>query len=135
MIDNTRAALANLGDKVNEVDVRSVSEHLYDCVGMIFSNRRAWIGTDKIHDILKSDGYCKIDEHQLSIGDIVLYSAYQEFTHIGMITYMRTEKGIKDIRVLSKWGHAGEFVHHLHVVPRNIGTVSEYWSERIPYVG
>ena len=132
--NNTRAALANIGNRAVEVKVRSVSEHPYDCVGMIFSNRRAWIGTDNIYDILKNDGYYRISESQLSVGDIAVYSAHDECTHIGMITQVQVVKGIRDIRVLSKWGFAGEFEHNLHTVPRNLGVASEYWTERTPYV-
>lgn len=133
VLNFTNLALASLGMKRGDVVVRSVSEHPYDCVGMIFSNRRALITIDSIHKILENDGYNKIEEEYLVAGDIVLYANQDGPSHVGMIIFAKT-KGVKDIRVLSKWGYAGEVEHHLHVVPKSIGSATEFWTERAPYV-
>ncbi len=40
--------------------VRSFSSYLYNCVGMIFASRRAWIEINEIYHIFREDGYRKI---------------------------------------------------------------------------
>ena len=52
---------------------RSLSLHPYNCVGMIFANRRAWIDIDIIEQLLDEDGYQTITRDQIVIGDLVLY--------------------------------------------------------------
>lgn len=114
--------------------VRSVSHYMYNCVGMVFSNRRAWIEIDEVHNILTQDGYVKIQFEHLEVGDIVVYTRNKP-EHVGLITDVLRRGGqIENARVLSKWGKVGEMEHYLNVVPDEYGLPTEYWSERKPYV-
>ena len=115
--------------------VRSVSPHMYNCVGMIFSSRRAWIHIDEIYDILTHDGYNEIRFNRIEVGDVVVYTEKRNPEHVGLITHVGRRKGeIENVRVLSKWGKEGEIEHYLNVVPERFGQPSEFWSERVSYV-
>ncbi len=114
--------------------IRSVSEHLYDCVGMIFSNRRAWININHIHQLLTEDGYATITLDQLAVGDVVVYRLDGRPIHVGLVTYVHPSVGnIANIRVLSKWGKFGEVEHRMDDVPDLCGEPSEFWSEKAPH--
>lgn len=114
--------------------IRSVSSYLYDCVGMIFANRRAWIDINHMGQILTADGYRKIEIDELSVGDVVVYTVGEKRMHVGLVTCIQPRLGkIPNIRVLSKWGKDGEVEHQLEDVPPALGHPSEYWSERAPH--
>lgn len=124
--------------KNNNLVIRSVSQHLYSCVGMIFCNRRTWIDPDNLIDILTDDGYKKLTEEQkLSVGDVALYCSHGKPRHIGLVTYIHygdesKRQGVLNVRVLSKWGYAGEVEHFVNDVPGLCGKLDSYWSDRIP---
>ena len=123
--DMTRSSKRNL-------KIRSLSSYMYNCVGMIFANRRAWIDIGQIYDILREDGYNEISLEQLDLGDVVLYTFYNKPSHIGLVTVVHPMIGqIPTIRVLSKWGRDGEIEHHYEDVPFNCGSPHSYWSEKI----
>lgn len=130
----TERALELMGAKKDSVRVRSISEFPYNCVGMVLGNRRAWIDmdTEKIESSLTKDGYKRISQKLLIVGDVVLYEQDNEFTHIGMVICVDNQD-VKNIWVLSKWGFAGEFIHHLHDVPGDYGVASQFWSERVAH--
>lgn len=114
--------------------IRSVSQHLYSCVGMVFANRRTWLNPDKLLRILKEDGYTRVTDHsRLSIGDVALYAYKNKPIHVGLVT--KVDLGLEqliDVRVLSKWGYVGEVEHYVHHVPDFCGNFDSYWSEREP---
>ena len=116
--------------------IRSLSTFQYNCVGMIFASRRAWIEIDQIYRILKEDGYREIGQDQVAAGDVVLYKdAANEPTHVGLV--IASERlpmsQIVNIKVLSKWGLEAEFIHFVEDVLEWLGKPSEYYTER-PYV-
>ena len=112
--------------------IRSVSSHLYDCVGMIFASRRAWIDINHMVQILSADGYQKIAKDELSVGDVVVYTIGEKRTHVGLVTCIQPRLGkIPNIRVLSKWGKDGEVEHQMEDVPPLLGQPNEFWTERI----
>lgn len=129
---NTEKALEHLGTLRISVRIRSISEYPYNCVGMVLGNRRAWIDldTDEIESSLTKDGYRRISSEELSVGDVVVYANQDEFTHIGVVIFVG-RRDLTDVRVLSKWGFAGEMIHHLHVVPKDYGLASQFWTERV----
>lgn len=120
--------------KLQSLIIRSVSQHLYSCVGMVFSNRRAWIDPDSLLRILAEDGYTKLtDKDRLSIGDLALYFLRGKPVHIGVVTQVYKVNGSTiGTRVLSKWGRAGEVEHSANDVPDFCGRLHSYWSERVP---
>ena len=129
---HTREAIELVGPNKSNVRVRSISDHPYNCVGMVLANRRAWIDldSDEIEDLLAKDGFKKILPQELSVGDVVLYEHDNEFTHIGMVICVDSEN-VTNIWVMSKWGFAGEMIHHLHDVPGEYGLGRHFWSERV----
>lgn len=87
----------------------------YNCHGLTFGSRRTriWLASE-IQKILKEDGYSEVSLGDVSAGDIITYTdAKNELIHSGIV--VRSDEmpglGIKDIRVLSKWGHAHEVIH------------------------
>ena len=117
---------------MTNVKIRSVSSHLYDCVGMVFCNRRAWIDIYHVYDILREDGYTRIPIEQVVVGDIVVYTRFNNPQHVGLTTQVHPNLGqIPLFRVLSKWGSLGEIEHNLEDVPEMFGVPDSYWSERI----
>ena len=111
--------------------VRSFSSYLYNCVGMIFASRRAWIEINEIYSIFQEDGYHKIKYGDLGVGDIVVYTLEKSPEHVGLVTNVLRKRGeISSVVVLSKWGRDAEVLHPLHVVPASFGSASEFWSEK-----
>ena len=115
--------------------IRSVSTYLYNCVGMIFASRRAWIEIDVLDDILREDGYNKVTLQQLEAGDIVTYAYEGALSHVGLVTQVeRFEGEVAGVTVLSKWGKDAEILHPMSDVPVIYGMPSDFWSERTPHV-
>lgn len=129
----TDANLKSMADRNRRIrKVRSLSPYMYNCVGMIFSSRRAWIEIDELEQILADDFYRKISMAQLDAGDIVIYTRNGTRTHIGLIIFIEREANeIRNIVVLSKWGADGEIEHDLQIVPKGYGFPTEFWSEKI----
>lgn len=129
---HTQEALQLDGARNQNIRVRSVSEYPYNCVGMVLGNRRTWIDLDaeEIEKVLCADGYRRISQQAVEIGDVVLYESQDGFSHIGMVICVRRQD-ITNIRVISKWGFAGEMIHNLHDVPVGYGRASQFWTERI----
>ena len=114
--------------------VRSISPFMYNCVGLIFASRRAWIEIDELNQILAEDNYRPITFDEICCGDIVIYSKNKRRIHVGVVTSVqRIGREINSVKVLSKWGRSAEVEHDISIVPRDYGTHTEYWSERIPY--
>lgn len=132
----TDSLLADMARKNKRiVRVRSVSPYFYNCVGMIFANRRAWIEIDELDDIFREDGYSRITLQQLEIGDIVTYAHEHSPTHVGLVTQVERRNGqVAGVIVLSKWGKDAEILHPMGIVPAKLGSLSEFWSERAPHV-
>jgi len=109
---------------------------VYNCVGLVFASKRAWIHTDQLPLILHDDGY-----HPLKPGekpqsaDILMYrpAGGGEVCHVALV--LTVELGIwphrdDKITVLSKWGADAEYVHRAEYVPQALGLPAEYWSDR-----
>lgn len=116
-------------------EVRSISPFMYNCVGMIFASRRAWIEPDELKLIFCDDKYREIKKEELECGDIVIYTKGNARTHVGLVTCVEwTDGEIGPIWVLSKWGLNAEVVHRIDVVPTKYGMPCEYWSEKVKNV-
>lgn len=131
---HTKEALELVGVRKSHVRVRSISDHPYNCVGMVLGNRRVWIDmdSDEIENSLTKDGYRKLMQEPVSIGDVVLYKNRDGFSHIGVVLCVESQN-VNNIWVLSKWGFAGEMIHRVLDVPKGYGSVSQYWTDRVNY--
>jgi hypothetical protein len=114
------------------IKLRSLSPYPYDCVGMIFACRRAWIDIDYIYTILKEDGFIRIPRHAVRQGDIVLYKnrADDEPTHVALIVMIERYGEAQNIQVISKWGQEAEFIHFVEDVPGLFGEPVEFYTDR-----
>jgi len=105
----------------------------YNCVGMVFANRRTFVEPEQIPMILQDDEYAEVAEmHDLKPGDVVLYMDpnTEDIKHVGLVLAAEVMFGTKKIRVLSQFGRDGEYIHDLDDVPRFYGeTIIKFYSE------
>lgn len=115
------------------IQVRSLSS-AYNCMGMVFANRRTWIDPDNFRMIMEDDGYRRVpDESELRIGDVVVYRGENgDVSHVGIVTEIRTNvaQASREVFVLSQWGAYGEYFHRVDDVSPWLGKPQEYWTER-----
>jgi hypothetical protein len=116
--------------------LRSISG-TYNCMGLAFANRRTWVLTEELEAILADDGYRKLKNvFEVKPGDLVIYRTPlpgQEFRHVGLVLGIeRTVQVAKvnRLKVLSKWGSEGEYIHYAEDVPALLGRPNDYWTER-----
>ena len=128
--DNLLRALERKGRKV--IGIRSISDHMYNCVGMIFASRRAWIETKHLYELFAEDGYNRVSEREIVPGDLVVYTRNEVPTHVGLImSILRQGSNLENLTILSKWGKEAELLHAVEVVPEMYGKPTEFWSERV----
>ena len=114
------------------IGIRSISDHMYNCVGMIFASRRAWIETKHLYELLRQDGYNRVSVREIVPGDLVIYTNNEVPTHVGLImTIVREGSNLANLTILSKWGKEAEIFHSVDVVPELYGIPTEFWSERV----
>jgi hypothetical protein len=90
----------------------------YNCHGLTFASRRTAITeSDAVQSILDDDGYRTVNDDDVSVGDIVVYSEYGDFSHSGIVTRADPVGNAKVVWVLSKWGRAHEVVHKVRECP------------------
>jgi len=111
-----------------EATLRSLTA-TYNCVGMVFATRRSHINPDHVRDILEKDGFSKVPDAAVKLGDLVLYCDGNTVLHIGMVAATPSVDG-HDTWVLSKWGDDGEYYHRLKYVPEIFGEPTEFWTHR-----
>ena len=73
------------------IAVRSTSDDMYNCVGLIFASRRAWIETNHLYELLRQDGYNRVVEREIVPGDLVVYTNNEVPTHVGLIMSIRRD--------------------------------------------
>ena len=112
------------------IELRSIDNYPYNCVGMIFASRRAWIEIDYIYDLLRADGYNIIHQNDVKVGDVVLYKKVNDPLHVALVIAKETIGTTSLIKVMSKWGKDAEFIHMLDDVPEQLGTPAEFWTDR-----
>ena len=117
-----------------ERQVRSLSS-TYNCMGMVFANRRTWVDPEHLPLILTDDGYRRVNaESDLQPGDVVVYrSESGEVSHVGIVSKVRTNliEASREVQVLSQWGATGEYFHRVDDVSPSLGVPREYWTERV----
>lgn len=88
--------------------------HDYNCHGLTFALRRAWLDKEGgVEMALRDDGYSQVPIEQALPGDVVLYRDHQgEPAHTGVVVQVDTSGQFPILWVLSKWGNGCEYVHH-----------------------
>jgi len=131
-----QAAREGISHRHPGLRVRSL-DSTYNCVGMVFANRRTWIEPDELPLIFADDGYKRLTRMEDAVaGDIAVYrDSAGEITHVGVIIETRsdlaelTARGVR-FQILSQWGRDGEYLHDAEDVDARLGRLSEIWSER-----
>jgi hypothetical protein len=102
----------------------------YNCHGLTFINRRAWIVSgDAIQMILVDDQYQSLPVEQATAGDVVIYRDRDgDIEHSGVVIYRETSGSLTAPIVLSKWGMAGEYLHRFNNCPFGAGGIT-FWRE------
>ena len=101
-------------------------------MGLVFASRRTGIEPDHLGFIFTEDGFRQLDsEFQAEVGDVVVYKG-PFGSHVAIIVEIEDNLacGSRKLRVLSKWGRYGEYLHPINDVPDMLGKPSEYWTER-----
>lgn len=97
---------------------RTAPTGFYNCHGMTFALRRAWVfgDGDTINEILNDDNYDEV-ENPLP-GDLILYfgDPSEGIIHSGIVVELTITLPLR-IRVCSKWAHSAEFIHWAHLSP------------------
>jgi hypothetical protein len=112
--------------------LRSLSA-TYNCIGMAFANRRAWIEPAHVEMIFLDDGYREVEVSTVMPGDIVLYRDTQgNVSHVAVV--VSHERDLANARwrtqVLSQWGADGEYFHDPGDVNQWLGKPDKFYSER-----
>jgi hypothetical protein len=112
-----------------EIVMRRGATSEYNCYGLLFACRRAWVMIESVGDILSDDGFRKVrvDEGPIP-GDIVLYFEGIIVEHVGLIVDVPRLGESFIPRVLSKWAPGPEYVHAVARCP--FGIRYEFWTER-----
>ena len=114
------------GNDKKNLEIRSLSEDKYNCVGMIFCSRKADVDIKHIDEILTQDGYNVTEREKVVAGDLVLYTFANKYSHVGIVSYVSR----LDLRVISKWGKDGEVEHEYRDVPFHLGEPAYFYTTR-----
>ena len=126
----------NFKEQHPDAKLRSLTA-TYDCMGMVFAARRTWVGTESLEMILREDGYRRISEEEVVVGDVIVYRKAGEALHVAVIIDIEIDpmEASRSFRVLSKWGGDGEYDHEMTDVPELLGAPQEFYSERVTFDG
>ena len=107
----------------------------YNCVGLVFANRRTRIEPEHVGMILREDGYMRHASVDLGReGDVAVYRdrVTNEVTHVVFVAQVSPNLlgGSTRLRVLSQWGRDGEYLHDADAVPSKYGRLAEVWTYR-----
>lgn len=125
-----KAWALSVGDTIQIRSLRST----YNCVGMVFANRRASVEPEHIQTILEEDNYHQLStSDELQRGDVVIYrDDDDEVSHVGIVIWMSiwSSDESRTVIILSQWGLDGEYFHSIDEVPPGYGYAAEYWTDR-----
>lgn len=108
----------------------------YNCVGMVFANRRTCIDAEHVPMILTDDAYVEVDDPaKVMAGDVIVYEKPEtgEVLHVGRVVSNQVAFGSessRQIKVLSQFGRDGEYFHDHTDVPEAYGKSFKFYSER-----
>ncbi len=144
-IPNVRLFKEDIPEKIDQVNRIHKQSHpnaqymgrtaMYNCMGLVFASRRTCIDIDQARSVLSMDGYVPLNGIDATkVGDIVLYVRNGTPMHVGVIVSKYKGEDIysvnrETIKVLSKWGDAGEYLHDIDDLPENFGRSTEYFTD------
>lgn len=110
-------------------NVRHGCDAGYNCHGMVFASRRAWVDRpETVDQILHEDGYRPVELKDVMAGDVVVYREVNgDAAHSGIVVEAPIQRGVyvQVMKVWSKWGSGNEVIHPVTACP--------YPTERIQY--
>lgn len=118
--NRTRLLIKVLGD----------GDDTYNCAGMVFGTRRAFIHVDQVNRILEDDSYELVDSNDVQAGDIAIWRNDEDenqVDHVGLVAQVDIEDGMSLPIILSKWGNGMDIAHPPLMVPHAYGCRIEYW--------
>ena len=131
--EQLKAAIELLNATFPNASLRSATAR-YNCMGLVFASRRTHIDIELLSMILREDGYHKLTRKgDVVVGDLVVYrNHHAEVTHVAVVIEktMDVAHGEVELKVLSKWGLNGEYIHDAGYIPFYLGKPSEYWTDR-----
>lgn len=106
----------------------------YNCHGLTFANRRTCVlDSATIRAILEDDGYRTIRFRDVLRGDVAVFVDGGDVSHTGVVLEVvegePPGQGLRNIRIMSKWGQAGEYFHAVNEGPYSTDEV-EYMTDR-----
>lgn len=97
----------------------------YNCHGLTFASRRGWLNDVEL--VIKSERYRQlVPSDYIYSGDIIEYVKNQRTIHTGIVLHVTphdlTCESISNgtVKVLSKWGQQGEFIHDFDKSPYGV---------------
>ena len=102
---------------------------VYNCHGLTFASRRTTVWeSSEIAKILDEDDYKEVKEKNILPGDLAVYYALEDGDPQHSAIVLKTEEvaGVRQIWVLSKWGHCSEVNHWLWQCPYEKCTIRFY---------
>jgi hypothetical protein len=127
-----RAAL-DIDREINPNACLRSASSTYNCMGMVFASRRTCIDITELEFILKEDNYRKLaGVQEAEVGDVVVYCKNGIPEHVGIISSLdiNVANASREVKVLSKWGHHGEYIHLIQDVPSQYGSPTMFWTDR-----
>ena len=135
-LDPPPVSLASRADSILRAHptakIRSLTTR-YNCMGLVFGNRRTIIHPNYLEMILREDEYNRTTLEELKHGDVVVYrDSRGQVSHVGLVSCVESGNGEtgRRVTVLSQWGQAGEYFHHMDDVHEELGRPTEYWTDR-----
>ena len=112
-------------------------ESIYNCMGLVFANRRTAIEPEYFDMIVSDDGYKKLSTlEEAIIGDVFAFRDRDNLiAHVGILLEKSKIGSSTIMKILSQWGKDGEYVHSYDQWPKGIdihgGIQSiEAWTQR-----
>ncbi|HKI34603.1 MAG TPA: hypothetical protein VKA46_22295 [Gemmataceae bacterium] len=123
-----------LGDAFPDARLRSITA-TYNCMGLVVASRRTWVDPEHLIRILREDGFRRLGSAaEAEPGDVVAYHDPDgEICHVGIVVQKNLalpSTPTDPLKVLSKWGADGEYLHDMSRVPYLLGVAAEFWTDR-----
>jgi hypothetical protein len=133
--ESMRAAVEIITGNYPDAELLSATA-LYNCFGLAFASRRCWImDGNEVQKVLDDDGFHPLpwDPQFWQPGDVVLYRTENDpISHVAVIVEKRANLETPEfsVRVVSAWGHNGEYLHPISTKSPLLGEPYKVMSQR-----